>query len=120
MQKYNYYRILLFHICCLFFIGLWTLFSKGLPKIEDYDMLSILPQLFPLIISAIFLFLLPLLHPKKKFIYGGIIVLTMALLILNSSQLFQANYASVRLPLILLIAANLIFGIFYSIKLRSK
>jgi hypothetical protein len=119
MKQRKIAKILLVQIFLLFTLGLWTLFQKGLPNLEQTAMFDILPQLFPLIISALFLFLLPLFQPKQKFIFWTIIILSFSLMILNASQLFQTEYHIAIFPLSLLVIFNLFFGVFYSIKLRS-
>lgn len=120
MDHLKYSSILLVHSFLTASLGLYSLFQKGLPEIDNSNMLAILPQLFPLIISAIFLFLLPLFHPEKKLIYAGIILLSFGLLLLSFGQLFQSTYLVVFYPLLLIGIINLFFGLFYCIKLSSK
>lgn len=120
MDQLKSRKILLLHSFLLFSLGLYALFTKGLPELGSSHLFAILPQLFPIIISALFLFLLPLFDPKQKLIYGGIISLCFGLTLLNISQLFQSAYAVIFYPLLFMGMMNLIFGLFYCIKLSSK
>lgn len=106
-----YWQIVFLQAVLLIIIGLWNLFSGGLPAINHTSLSGIFPAIFPIIFGSIFLFLLPLFKEADRFWLWPLLLLSFLIGIGALQRYIQHNHLSIGFLLIGIISIGV--GIYY-------
>jgi hypothetical protein len=114
---HNPWQILIIQATLLIVIGLVDLFALGLPPIDQTSMPAVFPLIFPIVIGAIFLFVLPLLKAgEKKWVW---MTLLLTILMLLVAVIISVAEPMRSLAMLFVISLNLISAVPYIIYLRK-
>lgn len=112
--------LVLVNAAFLCFLGLWDLFSLPLPDLDRTGLIEILPRVYHIIVSALLLFLYPMLNPANKSWFLLTVILSTMFSLILMTELFTAStrFAS----LLLLFITNLLFNFlaFYFMILKTQ
>lgn len=109
--KISYWQVAIVQAILLIVIGLWNLFSAGLPPIDKTAMMEVFPLIFPVVLGSIFLFLLPLL--KENQVSWVWIILLLTILMAIASARLSVYMPTRYLQMLLLLIVNVLAAVWY-------
>jgi FtsH-binding integral membrane protein len=120
MSNFNVIKpCLLAEATALIGIGLWDVFALGLGPIDKVGMLQIFPQVFPILIGTILLFILPLSEKQPKF-WIWIAVLLNVFVCLAAIQLSMTADAGKMIRMLIILVLTVAATVLYLLFLRSR
>jgi hypothetical protein len=112
--------IILLNASLLCFLGLWDLFSLPIADLEKTGLIAIFPRVYHIVISALLLFLFPMLNPKNHFWFLLMVLLSTMVSLTILTQLFTATARFTSL--LVLFITNLLLNClaYYVIVLKTQ
>lgn len=111
-------QILFIQAVLLITIGLVDLFSLGLPPIEKFSMFAVFPLIFPIVLGAIFLFVLPLLNEGAGVWVWMVLLLTILTFLV--AAIFVFTEPKRRIAMLIISFLNLISGFSYLVFIKKN
>jgi hypothetical protein len=100
--------LMLTNATLLCFLGLWDLFSEKLPDLNSSGLLTVFPRVYHIVVSALLLFLYPMLNTKHKFWFLIGFAISAMVTISSAAQLFSGSSRIISLSVIFI--SNLVMN----------